>query len=1018
MNGNKEEKKEGKKKEKKGGNKEEKKVEKKEENKEPEYNKTKTKTNINIEEFKKDSKLAAKKIIYIFISIHNLLTWLRHKYNKFVASCSVLTQLTIFLIPFSLACILAIFFIHYHFFTTLYEFNFHKGIKEEFMDYYITEMDDVLSELDSFIIKENYIDTEDLLFFDVYYKELVSNGLLDNPDRRTIPNISPYSETLYKIYDDLARELNTQDFFTIPEEKARKNIDERKGDSIGELAKLYYYMQPIMGSGAFSSKIIINQTFFIAYEFEENRKIKQKELFFTIPRKGDAYNEHDNFTPSNYLLNPLIAPEELILESEEVLTSTSNKQFFYKENWFMMQDKKFRERLHLEKERNSIVSLAHLNYEYNGNINKSLIISSQQYIRSKNKYYMVNIIFFFEQYILDLEAKEYSTFVIYSNPNKFLEEKYSDNQTYVITKSDNIEYSLNSLDFDFFHYGFYDNKNFTYFQNGIFFDTINLDYLYNTHKFYDSNKDLKIDLKYLTTLFLFKNLFQSIGYKIIKKKREEIYLYNFNDEEKVKSICSEINFSEYKNYLKDSGIDCWSTENTFYYDEESFKNESLIDADSKYPYCSCLPLYCLENYLEINNDFNNTILASKINLPSKCQNEYKYYDSNTYDDDEKKHISISSSLIYDKIISNIHITNNEYLKIHYDVINKIQGYYLLVISQIKSSTHYLIFNFFILFSQMEVLILVLGISLISIIICLIIIYVNLRRYSVIIKEFVKKFELYVFHSDDGKIDNNKKEQNPQKYNNNSFEENKMERSNIFNDHINFSGKDSFNINENTLLEDLFTMFSKHYRISLKEVERYYSQQSHETKNQMKLKMMLEKNELFKLLSLFSIYAPIFKLNLSLDYKMYKYSKIIKRYNQYVLQVTSIDKEQTRLTQNILYELLSTENISDFGLITNLKFKYISNIRAKIKKKNSIQRAILSNVVNKAKRESNNYKNDEDEIEKSKLILKNKNELIEYFKNKFENDDYLLLNKIEKSFNFFLISSYYKYLNQIYSHHKY
>ena len=40
---------------------------------------------------------------------------------------------------------------------------------------------------------------------------------------------------------------------------------------------------------------------------------------------------------------------------------------------------------------------------------------------------MVNIIFFFEQYILDLEAKEYSTFVIYNNPNKFAEEKYSDN---------------------------------------------------------------------------------------------------------------------------------------------------------------------------------------------------------------------------------------------------------------------------------------------------------------------------------------------------------------------------------------------------------------------------------------------------------------------------------------------------------------------------------------------------------------------------------------------------------------
>ena len=60
--------------------------------------------------------------------------------------------------------------------------------------------------------------------------------------------------------------------------------------------------------------------------------------------------------------------------------------------------------------------------------------------------------------------------------------------------------------------------------------------------------------------------------------------------------------------------------------------------------------------------------------------------------------------------------------------------------------------------------------------------------------------------------------------------------------------------------------------------------------------------MFKLLSMFSILAPSFRLNLSLNYKMYNYSKIIKKYDQYVSQVININKEQTRLTQNILYEL--------------------------------------------------------------------------------------------------------------------
>ena len=48
----------------------------------------------------------------------------------------------------------------------------------------------------------------------------------------------------------------------------------------------------------------------------------------------------------------------------------------------------------------------------------------------------------------------------------------------------------------------------------------------------------------------------------------------------------------------------------------------------------------------------------------------------------------------------------------------------------------------------------------------------------------------------------------------------------------------------------------------------------------------------------------------------------------------------------------------------------------------------------------------------KLILKCKNDFVELFKNNFESDDYLNLKKLESSFNFFLINSYYKYLKQI------
>ena len=242
----------------------------------------------------------------------------------------------------------------------------------------------------------------------------------------------------------------------------------------------------------------------------------------------------------------------------------------------------------------------------------------------------------------------------------------------------------------------------------------------------------------------------------------------------------------------------------------------------------------------------------------------------------------------------------------------------------------------------------------------------------------------------------------------------LQNDNSFNDLYN---------NDNTLIEDLFVIYCKYYNICRKQLEEYYSQKTHETKYQIKLKMMTEKNELFKLLCMFSVYAPFFRLNLSLDYNMYKYSKIIKKYDQYVTQMGNFDKEKAKLTKNILYELLSTENISDYGLIMNLNFKYISNIDAE-NKENSIQNALFKNLLNKMKGKNEIHEDemnindiffilkDGDEKQNIKLILKKKNELMELFKNKFESDDFLNFNKIESSFNFFLVNSYYKYLKQI------
>jgi len=970
----------------------------------------------------KSNKTFITRMVKCCASIKNIFLLLINKINSFFSKCSILTQFTLIIFPFSIITLVSIYLVHSTFYTNLFLFNFEKGLKEEFLDYYITQIDDMKAEFDSFLIKEIKIDTEEQLFFEVYFQELSSSGFLDYPNNTIFPNISKKSESLY-LNISLHDKMNSSEKYTIPSIYALNNIDKRKYDPIGEFAKLYYYMIPIITYGIFKMNNYIISGFFIGYEFDKNNKnIKNNELFLEFPKNPDNFNGVNNFVPSNSMINPMVS-KDLFKHTELIMNS------YYKENWFMEQDSKFRESVNLTEDSYSEISLGHLNNEYNGYINKSLIISSKHNINRKSKNYIFNIVLFFRQ--SESNEVDYSSFIIKNNDNNLQNEpneKYSDNETFTILKSDITEYSLTELDYHYFHYGLY-NRKYNFFCNGISYDSFNLDLLFDPLKYYSSLENFDFDLKYLSTLYLYKTLFQSIKYIKIVKNREETYLLNFNEEEKVKKICNEINFRSYNEYISKSRIDCLDIQNSLYYDEKLYQNYSMAGIHSKYPYCGCLPLFCLQNYKDMNDkyfNFDNKNLASKINLPNKCQNKYISY-SNEKESIEQYYSYINSSYpIYSLITSSLDLPEVEYLKFKVEKLNQLPGYLLLIITQIKSNVEIFSFYYFSKIIYFEITTIIIGICLLSSIICIIIIYVNFYRHSKLIREFLQKYELYVLHSEDGKNNNDDMKNHQYK----DGKENKLEKHSIHNENFPFSqneniiGKDIYNDNENTLFDDLFSMFCKHYNLSRKEIDKYCSHKKHETKYQMKLKMMTEKNELFKLLTMFSVSAPKFRLNLSLNYKMYNHSKIIKKYDQFVTQVANLDKEQTRLTQNILYELLSTENISDYGLISNLNFKYVSNIKAELKE-NSIQNALFINVINKMKGKNEDLNDsqinindvflilkDGDEKQNIKLILKQKNELMEYFKFKFESDDYINYNRIESSFNFFLVNSYYKYLKQI------
>jgi len=959
----------------------------------------------------------------VLIDIKTLFLWIIEKINTFLSKCSILTHFIIILIPLSLIFIFLIFYIHLKFYDTLFRFNYYKGVKEEFLDLYITEIDDMHSELETFLMKENYFDVENLLFFQIYFKELISIGLLDNSSEKIFPDINDESESLYKIIDEFfsSVQLSNSAIYTIPKETAKQYLDDRN-DSLKELAKVYYYMFPIINYGAYFTDLLIEQSTLIAYEFDESRNIKGDEMFFSFPRVIHPYNPGHNFMLSHGYLNPTVS-KTLYAHSDYINNS------YYHENFFKMQDSDFRNLSRLEEEGWSMISFSHQNYETNGNITKSLLMALQLNINRNDRHFIINIVYTLQQKDINDDTIEYTAFLINNNTetHNSTSEKYSDNDTFVISKTDFIEYSLTTLDSKFFHYGLYNTYN-NFFKNGVNYDNFNIDTLSDPLKQYSTVDGYNVDLKYLSNVYLYTKMFLNNDYSYYKKQGEEISLYIFSDEKSIKKICKEINLTKYIEYIKsDTEIDCWDSQNQLYYDDD-YKNVAIFDSYASLPHCACLPLYCLNNYKTLKKEkykFTDENIVSKINLPDRCQNDFSYY-YNEYDPNyNNSYTTMMSNFIYNLFNSESKKPENEYIKIEKETLTQLPGYYLFVISEIKSNTQSLFYLFYNTVNKIELMILILIVLLFTFSIVIVIIYKNLKKISLIIEEFKQKYEAFVYHSVCNDImissnhDDNKNQNNSNK---------NMDEQNMYNENIPFLQNDNSLVNElynneNTLIEDLFSIYCKYYNVCRKQIEEYYSKKRHETKYQMKLKMMTEKNELFKLLCMFSIYAPYFRLNLSLDYKMYNYSKIIKKYDQYVTQVANFDKEQTRLTQNILYELLSTENISDYGLIMNLNFKYVSNINAEFKE-NSIQHALFKNVINKMKgkneeKESDiNYNDiffiikDGDEKQNVKLVLKKKNELMEYFKSKFECDDYINLNKIESSFNFFLINSYYKYLKQI------
>ena len=925
---------------------------------------------------------------------------LKNSFFRLISKLSFLTQSIIIKVPIITLILVFLGGVHVFIFEQLYFYNYYNIIKKEYLNKLTNEIDNKYFELDNLQLKQNFDEAEELLFFNIYFKELVDMGLADerdiNKNSHVFQSLNSQTSYLYSSLTNITNQFGMNNNYDIPKEYITDYIYESH-NVMSEFAKIYLLLLPSISIDQIKLNRYLNQSFLIAYEYNDKLKeIEDDKYFYLVyPKSNSLYSSGNNFHPGNIRTNPNIYKSN----KKNFTINNNNKNNDYDmENWFSKQDFLFRN--NSDNINKSIISFEHLNYNYFGKINKTFIISLQCYFQKNNKKIIINLINFYHQNNYTTDSLSYSLFLLNNNSDNFkplITEKYSDNESFVISQNDITEISMSNLLENYFHYGFKDIKN-NFYSSGISYDNYNLNIMGSPANFYNAFSDFYQDTFFMAPIYLYGKLFQKSEYTI-ESTSLDLNSYEFYSETEVENICSTFNFSLYISIIKDFNINCQNL-------NSDYINENNIS------YCGCLALNCLDqsiNKIEDQHKSNKYNFVKKIKLPDRCLNYLFFY--------EKKKVNNINSLIQNIMDSFLDKEQKNYITFKNVKGEIFPGLSCFVVLGIDNT--YLINVLSLLVGNLTMieinLLMVIVLWMIFLLIMSVVITVyQTKRFSALIYEFNQKYEKYIFQIEATEIRENMKRQNDQ--NNHNSSENtplldgisRVKSIKRFN--TNFPYYNLNNIqNSNPLLNEIFNMFCKYYRLDSQKVIKYHQNKTEKSKKKIKEDIMNDRNELFELFVKLSSYES--RINFSMVIDFYSNTPFIKEINKLSKKGKIINKNEEKFTKDVIYELLSTENVYDTGLVTNFNFGYISYLN--LDEFKSIKNALFNRKEDSLTENFNLKDRLKSDQRKNfiKLLLKNKNVLYSDLQKYYDLDD-IKFDKFESCFNQFLLKIYYKYLKKI------
>ena len=232
----------------------------------------------------------------------NCISYFKNRKMNCISNCSIMKQFLFTFVPLAHIISLVLTLAHLYLFDSIFKFDYYMSIKEEYLRFMITDIDDTHFEITKIGIKNQFEDIANIIFFKIYFGELISLGLLD--EGKIFPNISSLSETFYYYADEYLISDGSNSIYSIPQDISRQYIDERN-DCLSDLGKIYYYFEPLIGYEAYVTQTYINQTFLIGYQINDNNnEIEGTEIYFNFPKRQDNY--FNNFHPYNNYIAPKV----------------------------------------------------------------------------------------------------------------------------------------------------------------------------------------------------------------------------------------------------------------------------------------------------------------------------------------------------------------------------------------------------------------------------------------------------------------------------------------------------------------------------------------------------------------------------------------------------------------------------------------------------------------------------------------------------------------------------------------